>query len=275
MSIKRHFYNNSEYTINTEKNVVELTTAFHNKLLNNEMWFGKGFKKIGGSSLGDVLKLDQWKSQFTAFCRMAWIGLPILDRKYVDAGIAIEQKVLDKIADKLGEPVKGFDAKEYNYDYFAGKDDILGGLPDGLLEKSGVVIEVKTTGFKNLEKWKQWGIPVAYHKQSQLYTYLMGLNEYAIVATFLKEEDYLDPASYPINQRVTKLWKFKIDKTVVEDDIKKIKEWYNEYKASGVSPEFDIVKDKDQLDYLKCSTEQEWIELQEEWKKSGKIPANG
>ena len=272
MSIKRHFYNNSEYTIDYDNNVVRLTPEFHKRLIDKQMWFGKGFKKIGGSSLGDVLNLDQWKSQFVAFCRMSWIGLPILDRKYVDAGIAIEPKVLNKIAEKLGEPVKGFDPKEYNYDYFEGKDDILGGLPDGLLEKSGVVIEVKTTGEKNLAKWKQWGIPAAYHKQSQLYTYLMGLKEYAIVATFLKEEDYLDPTQYPINQRVTKLWKFKIDTNVVEDDIKKIKDWYNKYTKAGVSPEFDVVKDADQLEFLKCSNEAEWIELQERWKAAGKIP---
>ena len=275
MSIKRHFYNTKEYTIDHANKRIQLTPGFHEQLLNKMLWggsLGLGFKKIGGSSVGDVLLVDQWKSRFQAFCRMSWVGIPILDRKYVDAGIAIEPKVLDLISEKLGKKVKGFPAAQYNYDYFKGKDDVVGGLPDGLLEEDGVVLEIKTTGAKNWDKWLKWGIPKAYHKQSQLYTYLMGLKQYAIVATFVEEEDYKNPEAYPIEQRKTKLWKFEIDKAQVEDDIKKIKEWYYEYTKSGISPEWDSVKDKDQIEYLECKNVDEWNVLQEKWKAQGKIP---
>jgi hypothetical protein len=78
--------------------------------------------------------------------------LPILDRKYVDAGIAIEPKVLDLIRNQKNiQEVKGYPAEQYNYDYFAGKDDVIGGLPDGLVLPQNIVLEVKTTGAKNLE----------------------------------------------------------------------------------------------------------------------------
>ncbi len=275
MSIKRHFYNTKEYTINHEEKRIELTPAFHQQLLNKGLWggsLGLGFKKISGSFVGDVLLVDQWKSRFQAFCRMSWVGVPILNTKYVDAGNAIEPKVLDLLSKKLGKEIKGFPAKEYNYDYFKGKDDVVGGLPDGLIEEDGLVIEIKTTGLKNWDKWKQWGIPKGYHKQSQLYTYLMGLEQYAIVATFLEETDYADPENYKIEERKTKLWKFEIDKTQVEDDIKKIKDWYYEFTKSGKSPEWDSVKDKDQIEYLECKNVDEWIALQEKWKLEGKIP---
>ncbi|WKX02397.1 MAGa7180 family putative nuclease [Candidatus Mycoplasma mahonii] len=275
MSIKRHFYNEQHYTIDPETKKITLKNNFHGQLLNKGLWggsLGLGFKKIGGSSVGDVLLVDNYKSRFQAFCRMSWVGVPILDRKYVDAGIAIEPKVLDLISNKLSKPVKGFPAKEYNYDYFKGKDDVVGGLPDGLLEADGIVIEVKTTGAKNFDKWKKWGIPVAYHKQSQLYTYLMGLKEYVIVATFLEEEDYAHPEDYDIVQRKTKLWKFKIDNNQVEDDIKKIKTWYYEYTKSGISPEWDPILDKEQIEYLQCKNVDEWLELQNKWIQQGKIP---
>lgn len=270
---KRKYFNGKDYNLDLENQVVRIAPEFYEKLINKQLPYGKGFKKIGGSSIGDVLLVDQWKSQFVAFCRIAWIGLPILDTKYIDAGNAIEQKVLDAVAEMKGSPVKGYPAAKYNYDYFAGKDDVVGGLPDGLLEKEGIVLEVKTTGEKNYDKWAQWGVPAGYIKQASLYTYLMGLEKYSIVATFLKEEDYAHPEDYPIRQRRIKSYNFTIVKSQVEDDIKKVKEWYYKVTKEGVSPKFDPVKDKDQIEYLKCSNEEEWQALLSKWRTMGKIPS--
>ena len=113
---------------------------FHNKLLNKNLWNKFGFKKIGGSSVGDVLETDDFKSQFAAFARMSWIGLPILDRKYVDAGIDIEPKVVEAIEDKLNLKVETFDPAKYNFDYFADKDDVIGGLTDGFIRDKKIII---------------------------------------------------------------------------------------------------------------------------------------
>ena len=68
---KRHFYNNKDYKLDFENKVLILSPELHEKLLNKSLWGRFGFKKIGGSSVGDVLEVDSFKSQFLAFCRIA------------------------------------------------------------------------------------------------------------------------------------------------------------------------------------------------------------
>ena len=269
--IKRHFYNGVHYEIDENEKVIRLLPDFKRKLVNKNLWGKFGFKKIGGSSIGDVLKVDQWKSQFAAFCRISWLGIPILDRKYVDAGIAIEPMVVKAIEQKTHRVVTTYDPYKYNFDFFADKDDVLGGLPDGFIEETQTIIEIKTTGEKNLEKWNTWGIPAAYLKQAQLYSYLIGANNYAIVATFLKEEDYINPSSYPIKERIIKSYPYKVNISQAEDDIKKVKEWYSKYTKSGISPIYDDTIDSDLLTWLKVSNKEEWEELKNRWIKDGKL----
>ncbi|MCR8612935.1 MAG: YqaJ viral recombinase family protein [Mycoplasma sp.] len=267
---KRHFYNGVHYTIDKEKNVVILKKEFHEKLLSKNLWGKFGFKKIGGSSLGDVLLTDSYKSQFKAFCRMSWIDLPIIDRKYVDAGIAIEPMVINKLAlDKNVKEIKTYPAEKFNFDYFKDIDPILGGLPDGLAINNDssyedIVIEIKTTGYKNKEKWEEYGVPTNYLKQAQMYTHLMKKRSYVIVAAFLDEDDYAEPEKYNIDKYPLFIKAYKVDKDNVNDDIIKVKSFYNEYTKTGISPKFNIQKDHELLKYLECKNEEEWKGLYEE-----------
>ena len=269
--IKRHFYNGTHYILDKENKRVEILPDFFEQLKNKKLWGRFGFKKIGGSSVGDVLLVDQFKSEFTAFCRMMWIGVPILDRKYVDAGIAIEPKVISVIEKMSGKKVTTYDPMKYQFDFFKDKDDVVGGLPDGYIEEDNIVIEIKTTGAKNFDKWEKWGIPQAYHKQSQLYSYLMGADKYSIVATFLEEEDYAEPSNFPIEKRRVKNWIFDVDNIKAEDDIKKIKEWYYKYTSSGVSPSWDDKLDSELLEWLEPKNPLEWDALKTKWTIEGKI----
>lgn len=269
--IKRHFYNGIHYEIDEVNKVVKLLPNFKNKLDEKKLWGKFGFKKIGGSSIGDVLKVDQWKSEFAAFCRMSWIGLPILDRKYVDAGISIEPMVVNAIELKTNKKIITYDPYKYNFDFFADKDDVVGGLPDGFIEETRTIIEIKTTGEKNLEKWNKWGIPAGYLKQAQLYSYLMGVNNYAIVATFLKDDDYANPFAYPVKERIIKSYPYKVNIAQAEDDIKKVKDWYLKYTQSGISPQYDENLDSDLLMWLKISNEEEWEQLKNKWINEGKL----
>lgn len=268
---KRHFYNNIDYVLDYDNKVVKLTEDFHKKLKEKKLWNKFGFKKIGGSSVGDVLQVDSFKSQFGAFCRMCWIGLPVLDRKYVDAGIAIEPKVVDALEQVLKTKVTTFPPEEYDFDYFSDKDDIIGGIPDGYIERDKIIIEIKTTGLKNYESWNKFGIPNGYLKQAQIYTYLMGVDKFWIVATFLNDQDYEDPTNYPIKDRIVKNYKYVLNKEQVLDDIENIKKWYKHYTSTGISPTWNDINDKDLLDYLECSNEQEYIDLLEIWKNEGKF----
>lgn len=269
--IKRHFYNGIHYELDEVNKVVRLLPELKNKLETKSLWGKFGYKKIGGSSIGDVLKVDQWKSQFVAFCRMAWIGIPVLDRKYVDAGIAIEPMVVSAIEEATGKKVTTYDPYQYNFDFFADKDDVVGGLPDGYIEETQTVIEIKTTGAKNFDKWAKWGIPAGYLKQAQLYSYLMGVNNYAIVATFLEEDDYINPSNYPIRERRTKSYPFKVNVAQAEDDIRKVKEWYAHFTSTGVSPMYDEILDRDLLEWLRVSNQIEWEALKNKWIVEGKL----
>ncbi|MGL6125410.1 MAG: MAGa7180 family putative nuclease [Metamycoplasmataceae bacterium] len=268
---KRHFYNGVDYKLDEVNKNVVLGEDFHKKLLDKKLWNKFGFKKIGGSSVGDVLETDDFKSQFAAFARIAWIGLPILDRKYVDAGTEIESKVIQAIEEKLNLKVETFDPIKYNFDYFSDKDDVIGGLPDGFIKDKKIIIEIKTTGEKNYENWNKFGVPVSYLKQSQLYSHLMGVDDFWVVATFLKENDYDDPKNFPIKERKVKNYKYKINKSQILDDIKIIKDWYKKYTTLGISPQYNPVKDADLIDYLKCQNENEYKILLEKWKSEGKL----
>lgn len=262
----RKFYNNVDYFIDWENKVVRLNDNFHKKLLNKEFAFQTGFKKIGGSTIGEVLGVDDYSTPFRAFIKIAKLDMPILDTKYVDAGQAIEPLVVEAIKLKTGYNVEVFPPAKYNYDYF--KDDpIIGGIPDGYIEAINTIIEIKTTGEKNLEKWGSKGenLPSKYLKQAQLYSYLKKTNKFVIVATFLKEEDYINPSQYPIKQRKIKSYSFNVDNTQVEDDIAKIKQWYHKHTQSGISPEFDPKLDGEILEYLSCENQEQWKELYDKW----------
>ena len=268
---KRHVYNNRDYKLDFENKTLLLMPSFHEKLLNKNLWGKFGFKKIGGSSVGDVLEVDEYKTQFGAFCRIAWCGLPVLDTKYIDAGVSIEPMVIKAIEEKLNVKVETYPPEKYNYDYFSDKDEIIGGIPDGFIESQQIILEIKTTGEKNYMNWKEFGVPIGYLKQAQLYAYLMGVEKFWIVATFLKEEDYKNPKDYPIKERKIKNFPFVVNKEQVIDDINKMKEWYIKHTKSGISPQWDEKKDKDLIEYLKCENENQYIELLEKWKKEGKF----
>ena len=272
MSIpKRHFYHKQHYDLDFINKKMILKPDFHQKLLTKSLWNKFGFKKVTGSLVGDVLEVDDFKSQFGAFVKIAWCGIPVLDRKYVDAGIAIEPMVINALEEVTKKSIQTFNPAEYEFDYFKDKDEIIGGIPDGFINQDQIILEIKTTGEKNYQNWNLYGIPAGYLKQAQIYTYLMGVKEYWIVATFLKEQDYLDPQNYPIRQRILKNYRFQINLAQVQDDIDKIKQWYLEFTQSGISPQWNDHKDQDLIEWLKCENEQQYLELLEKWKQEGKF----
>ncbi|MGY6172030.1 MAGa7180 family putative nuclease [Candidatus Mycoplasma pogonae] len=268
--VKRHFYNNREYVLDKVNKVVILKPEFHQKLLNKQLWGKFGFKKIGGSSIADVLLTDNFKSHFAAFAKIAWLSMPVLDPKYVNAGVAIEPKVVEALETKLNIEIETFPPEQYNYDYFAGKDDIIGGIPDGYIPKNESIIEIKTAGEKKYYDWEKYGVPLAYLKQAQLYTYLMNKEKFYIVATFLKEEDYAHPKNFPIKNRKLKAYPYKLNRDQAMDDIQKVKQWYQFYTQKGISPQYNEAIDGDLIDWLECENEDQLQTLLDKWKALGK-----
>lgn len=268
---KRNFYNGKEYHLDEQKKVIKLDPDFHNKLLKKKVFGRFGFKKIGGSSIANVLGTDMFKSEFKAFAYICRLDMPILDMKYINAGTIIEAKVIEKLLQQDSiEDIKTFPPQQYNYDYFQDVE-IFGGLPDGLELPHEIVLEIKTTNAKNYDYWLKNGPPLGYIKQVELYTYLMKKKKYAIVATFLEEEDYEKPEEYDIDNRKTRTFPGTLDIKQIEDDMKIVTNWYTNYTKSGISPKFRENIDADLIEYLRCHNEDEWNQLINKWTKEGKI----
>lgn len=265
----RKFYHKKDYFIDYENQVLILEPSFHQKLLNKKFGFNTGFKKVGGTLIGEVLGIDNFSSPFRAFVKISKLDMPILDTKYIDAGVAIEPLVIKAISEKLNVKIETFPPEKFNYDYFK-EDPIIGGIPDGFIQKTNTIIEIKTTGIKNFIKWGNKGenLPQKYIKQAQLYSFLKKAKKYAIVATFLEESDYENPSEFPIKNRHIKAYSFDVNENQVLDDIEKIKKWYNYYTKLGTSPKFNPVTDAQILEYLSCENEEQWKILWEKWTES-------
>ncbi|WP_426461607.1 MAGa7180 family putative nuclease [Mycoplasma hafezii] len=322
---QRKYYNKKDYLVDLENRVLILGPELYEKLHSNNKW--TKYKKIGGSSIGDILlKNEPFKSEFSAFCHITRLKLPVLAEKYVRAGTVLEPIIFDKLREnqpnKNVAKIINYVAADYNYDYFDGLDPIFGGVPDGYmcslkelelkkqldenhlatqqainlgdlslanylkeqkvlleqkyaeLHKEGVILEIKTAGQKKMEKWDAGEVDLSYRKQSQLYAYLNGNFRYVIVALFLEEEDYIDPEKVNLDQRNMRSYKFTINENEVKDDITTVRNWYTKYTNTNISPQFDLNKDQDQVDYLLCENETQWAELLDKWKKIGKADAD-
>ena len=132
------------------------------------------------------------------------------------------------------------------------------------------IIEIKTTNVKNIENWEKYGLPKNYLLQAQLYAYLMKADKYSIVVLFLEDDDYKDPASVDINKRYLKNYRFTLDIPKLEDNLKKVEDWYDKYTKLGVSPEWNDSIDADYLEFLECSNKEEWEKLYRKWVEEGK-----
>ncbi|QNM93807.1 hypothetical protein H9M94_00835 [Mycoplasma sp. Pen4] len=266
----RKYYNNIHYTIDYNNQVIILSDKMYDDLHSNNQW--TKYKKMGGSSISDLLIKDAFKSEFSAFCHITRLKLPVLTQKYVKAGVELEPKIFDFLRAKLPDyGIENFVAEDFGYDYFK-NDPIIGGVPDGFIPKYNMILEIKTAQEKKKEIWKKDGVDVSYRKQAQLYSYLKGADKYAIVALFLKpdEGDYEHPELINLNQRDIETYAFKLNEADAIDDIKKVKEWYIHYTNTKISPKFDLAINGDQIEYLACENEQQWIGLLNKWKAAGK-----
>ncbi|WP_406617225.1 MAGa7180 family putative nuclease [Mycoplasmopsis adleri] len=267
-------YNGVDYILDESKHVVILKPEYHNLLLNSKSAF-QGFKLFGGSSIADILETDSFKSQFGAFCHMARLKLPALQLKYINAGVAVEPKIFEVL--RKSSPDKKFDhiiASEVGYNYFKGLNEYIGGVPDGLIQADKNVLEMKAVNIKKYDQWTRnnnSGVPTDYIKQAQLYAYLLNYKRFTIVAAFLEDGDYADPEAIDLNQRIVKTFPYKINVEEAKDDIEKVEKFYKKYSVSGVSPQYELPRDSDQVEYLRCRNEQEWEALFNKWKAMGKV----
>lgn len=134
----------------------------------------------------------------------------------------------------------------------------LGGMWDYLMKGEDgktieAVLEMKTT--KRAEDWQN-DVPEYYALQAALYAYLYGVDDVIMVASFLDEKDYKDPAAYQPTASNTITVEFKVSERYPDfaDKVAAVEQWWADYVDTGISPEYDEKKDAEILAALRTNT---------------------
>ena len=226
-------------------------------------------KKITGSRLPIILNFNKYKTPFEIWCALTHLcEIPFSgDHKYMNAGKIIEPKQFDYVKRILGETGMHFfsPADIYGSDFFNKTNgdffkftDIFGGMWDYLIKfsKNGsdntpfAVLEMKTTHVKREQEWRR-NYPPMYTLQGAFYAWLLGVERYYLVSSFLHDNDYKEPDKYECNENNTLIKPFKLSRQFYDKYITPTVKWWNDHIDTGISPPFDPVKDKKILKTLR------------------------
>lgn len=221
----------------------------------------KRTKKITGTRFATILGLNPWSSPFEMWCAITkTFELPFEDTIYTVAGKTIEPKQAEYMKNSYGmdliTPTDRYGADYFNKmwgDFFP-DNPRLGGMWDFLgVDENGVVdtvLEMKTT--KRIEDWQN-DVPEYYALQAALYAYLLGVDNVVMVASFLEEKDYNDPAKFVPNIKNTITVEFKVSERYPDfaEKVATVEKWWADYVDTGISPVFDEKKDAEILNALR------------------------
>ena len=221
----------------------------------------KRTKKITGTRFATILGLNPWSTAFEMWCAITkTFELPFEDTIYTVAGKTIEPKQADYMKKSYGmeliSPTDRYGADYFNKtwgDFFPDSKH-LGGMWDYLaVDEEGkvdTVLEMKTT--KRIEDWQN-DVPEYYALQAALYAYLLGVDNVVMVASFLEEKDYNDPAKFVPNIKNTITVEFKVSERYPDfaEKVATVEKWWADYVDTGISPVFDEKKDAEILKALR------------------------
>lgn len=239
-------------------------------------------KKITGTRLPNILDLGGKMSPFAMWCAMMHVyEEPFKDTIWTRTGDIIEPKQFEyvkKVMAKEGRvfvsPTDRYGA-EYkantNFDFFRFFERF-GGMWDYLMEredKTVMVFEMKTTGIGNKKYWLN-NLPKKYIMQAALYAWMLGIDYFCMVCSFLEDKDYDNPDAFVCNENNTIIQPMQISKYFKNFDkevIMPAMQWWDDYIETGISPVYDEVRDKEVLSQLRQITEQEQEEENEYYDK--------
>ena len=221
----------------------------------------KRTKKITGTRFATILGLNPWSSPFEMWCAITkTFELPFEDTIYTKAGQVIEPKQAEYMKKSYGmeliSPTDRYGADYFNKTWgdFFSENPHLGGMWDYLAVDEGgkvdTVLEMKTT--KRIEDWQN-DVPEYYALQAALYAYLLGVDNVIMVASFLEEKDYNDPAKFVPNIKNTITVEFKVSERYPDfaEKVATVEKWWADYVDTGISPVFDEKKDAEILKALR------------------------
>lgn len=221
----------------------------------------KRTKKVTGTRFATILGLNPWSTPFEMWCAITkTYEKPFEDTIYTIAGKTIEPKQAEYMKKSYGmdliTPTDRYGQDYFNKTwgdffpenpYFGGMWDYLGVDENGTVD---TVLEMKTT--KRIEDWQN-DAPEYYALQAALYAYLLGVDNVIMVASFLEEKDYNDPAKFVPNIKNTITVEFKVSERYPDfaEKVATVEKWWADYVDTGVSPAFDEKKDAEILKALR------------------------
>ena len=235
-------------------------------------------KKITGTHLPSVLKINPFATPFEAWCRCTrTYEKPFSGNKYTNAGEIIEPKVFEFLrnsygfGDRLVTPTDVYGENHFQKTYgdFFPDTSVFGGSWDALIVdengKPKYVVEVKTVKVDgrsgNLEeRWKNGEAPHYQATQASLYAYLLGIDKVLMVSVSLKESegDYEHPEQVIPSYANGNVYidEFRVSERYPKFPlyIEQAKKWWNDYVLTGISPEFDEKKDAEILEALRTNS---------------------
>ena len=224
----------------------------------------KKYKKITGTRFATIMGLNAWASPFTAWCEITkTYEEPFVDTMYTKAGKVIEPMICDYLRNRYFMDIKS-PTDIYGPDYFKKtwgdffpNEPVVGGMWDFLGDD--FVVEVKTT--KRVEDWRgadgSIEPPIYYKLQACLYAYLLGFDNVVMTCSFLEDKDYVNPEAFEPNVNNTVVIEFKVSEAFPNfkgDYVDPALEFWNKHVLTGISPDFDEVKDAPILKELRKNT---------------------
>lgn len=227
--------------------------------------------RITGHRISGILNLDPYTTPFKCWAEITkLVKAPFEESKYTIFGKKVEPKLIEYVGKKFPnvksiEDYYGNIFKEYEYNNFKDISDRFGGVIDAVSTKNdgktiAMICECKTSSHS--EQWENGNVPITYQLQGALYSYLMGLDRVLFVCTFPNDIDYANPDLYEVNDTntifvVKKLNEmfFEIDNEYlgIKDVMQKASDWWDIHIKTGISPEFNEVKDKEYLTIIRAS----------------------
>lgn len=222
-------------------------------------------KKLTATRFATVLGLNPWSTPFKVWCEITrTYQKPFEETIYTAAGKTIEPKQAQFMKKSYfmtnivtPTDIYGEDYFNRTYGDFFKDEPIFGGMWDYLLfnenKKPVTVLEMKTT--KRAEDWAK-DIPEYYALQAALYAYLLGVDDVIMVASFLSDKDYKDPAQFIPSAKNTITVPFKVSERYPEFKklVKKAEKWWKDHVETGISPAFDEKADAEILKELRTNT---------------------
>lgn len=222
-------------------------------------------KKLTATRFATVLGLNPWSTPFEVWCEITrTCQKPFEETIYTAAGKTIEPKQAQFMKKSYfmtnivtPTDIYGEDYFNRTYGDFFKDEPIFGGMWDYLLfnenKKPVTVLEMKTT--KRAEDWAK-DIPEYYALQAALYAYLLGVDDVIMVASFLSDKDYKDPAQFIPSAKNTITVPFKVSERYPEFKklVKKAEKWWKDHVETGISPAFDEKADAEILKELRTNT---------------------